>query len=247
MSDVGILYELLMNETPFCFVKVNDGEMTVIEDENGLASRGAQQSSPELSRKMKEVLLHRQQNYFVGIPCSRCWSRARQLAEKLLNGRKENIMLANAMINTNVTNTMNLLREILPGKKITIVHSSDSDPSALKVLNIHFRNCISVPTRNGWDNYNKIKDLYQNLEKGEYVLFCCGPLGRVLAKEWFEKRPDVTCLELGSFFDPLTRGYMYLYQNNTLWLCPECNPTQPSKTPFDGLNLRLVHVEWCGN
>lgn len=37
--------------------------------------------------------------------------------------------------------------------------------------------------------------------RGDVVMIMAGPLGRILASEWTRLRPDVTFLELGSFWD----------------------------------------------
>jgi hypothetical protein len=44
---------------------------------------------------------------------------------------------------------------------------------------------------------------------GDVVLIMCGPLGRILSSEWTWLRPDVTFLEIGSFFDTTTSQREY--------------------------------------
>jgi len=55
------------------------------------------------------------------------------------------------------------------------------------------------------------------------VILSLGPLERILAKEWFELKDDVTYLGLGSMFDPWTRGVSHSYHKGTLKTCKICN------------------------
>ena len=54
---------------------------------------------------------------------------------------------------------------------------------------------------------NKNVQFYDN----ELILLLCGPLGRILAGEYFQKYPNNTFLCLGSYFDKyaydISRGY----------------------------------------
>ena len=45
-------------------------------------------------------------------------------------------------------------------------------------------------------------------------------------KEWFEKNKSLTCLELGSYFDPLLNNKSYMYHTGNLLYCNICNPSQ---------------------
>jgi hypothetical protein len=50
------------------------------------------------------------------------------------------------------------------------------------------------------------------MEPGSLVFVSCGPLGRILTKEWFEWDRSLTILEVGSVFDPMTQNVWRQYQ-----------------------------------
>ena len=69
----------------------------------------------------------------------------------------------------------------------------------------------------------------EKIESGAVVFISCGPLARVLVKEWFQKRPDVTFIDIGSTFDPFTRNVRHRchtgWENgfNDVPRCVQCN------------------------
>ena len=73
-------------------------------------------------------------------------------------------------------------------------------------MGLNIKDRFDVPQINAWELYDKIKDGYSQFDEGDVVAFSCGPLSRILIKEWFEKRPDVTFVGVGSVFDPFTRN-----------------------------------------
>jgi predicted O-methyltransferase YrrM len=56
------------------------------------------------------------------------------------------------------------------------------------------------------------------------VICLCGPLGRVLCYEWFKANPKLTCLELGSLFDPFLKNRSYAYHTQNHTPCYGCFP-----------------------
>ena len=82
---------------------------------------------------------------------------------------------------------------------------------------------VSLPKRNAWGDYPRIKDYYTIFNKDSIVVLSCGPMAEVLAKEWFQRRPDVTFLDMGSTFDPFTRGVRHGCHTGKLKPCRGCN------------------------
>jgi mannosyltransferase OCH1-like enzyme len=230
MSDWDIFATFLEKKTPFAFSKFNDGEISLIRDEKGIASRGFQPNHRLLSEKLKSSLFHRQKNYYVGVPCSQCYPEMREYCKEV-----ENFTLANVLINSNVNKTCGLLKNL---SRVVYVCSENA-----KTENLPFKPYFiyKVPNTDAWSCFEEVKYLYLSLRKGDVVVLACGPLGRVLVYEWFSKRPDITFLELGSFFDPLTTGKSYLYQEGILPYCSECNPELLETLPFD--TEKCVHRE----
>jgi hypothetical protein len=126
------------------------------------------------------------------------------------------------LINSNFDKTRHLLEKILINKKVSIVINENADISKLPFKP---HNIFRVSLENCFDSYDNLVDCYKLIQEGDIVLFLCGPLGRVLAYEWYKNKNTITCLELGSFYDYLTMSKAYLYHTDMLPLCSVCNPS----------------------
>lgn len=228
IKDWNYFANLLTNKTPFSFSKFNDGEMNLI-DKIGGASRGQQDFNNELSLSLNNAIKHIQPNYYIGLPCETCDKKRYHKSLNIVDFKSGNFSVANILINKNITKSIELFNSIFQTRNITLVCSEKANINKLpfKPKTVHF-----IQHKNGFDNYNKLKDGWKLLKKDDIALFCCGPLGRVLCYEWFKNNPNITCLELGSMYDPLTQNRSYLYQQGTLPLCIECNTNYLTKLPF---------------
>jgi mannosyltransferase OCH1-like enzyme len=229
MNKVEILYNKLINKTPFCFIKMNDGECQAIIDENAILARGLEKSSGNMSNKLKECFQFNDPNYFIGIPCSVCFPDLKNkitpfISEEIL---PNNILNANILINSNINSTLNVFKENFANKQIIVIANKTmiNNIDNLKKININVSKTIAVSDKYAFDNdYDKIKDEWKNVENNSIIICLCGPLGRIICYEWFKNNNTLTCLELGSFFDPLLINKSYLYHTSTLRYCSECNP-----------------------
>lgn len=213
-SELAGLFE---QNTPFAFSKLNDGELIHIQEQNVPISRGAQEFSLALSAKLKKCLQHSQENYFVGIPCSKCYPDMHNFAKK----HTQSTFLANVLINNNFVKTYELLKKVLPQRRVILVTNEGAQIHNVDFLNPYV--VLRVPLKNAWNMYEQYKHLHSLCQPGDVALFCCGPLGRVLVYKWFKHNPRITCIELGSFFDPWFNNRAYSYHTNTLRVCHECN------------------------
>ena len=68
-----------------------------------------------------------------------------------------------------------------------------------------------------------MRNLHIEFDYGAVVMITCGPMSRVLAKDWFSERPDLTVLDIGSTWDPYTRDVWHSCHNGTLPPCKGCN------------------------
>jgi hypothetical protein len=195
---------------------MNDGEMNMVVKNKGTASRGYQDYAEDLSVSLYQALTYKAENYFVGVPCSACYP---SLARYINN--PENYLLANLLINSNFQKSYNLFEKIFKERRVVMVCNEKADLTDLSFSPyIVFR----VPEKNAWDRFSKLKEGYRVCQDGDIALFCCGPLGRVLCYEWYKNNPRLTCLELGSFYDPWTMKKAYMYQTGILPICNSCNP-----------------------
>jgi hypothetical protein len=211
---------------------MNDGEIGLMHDssENCIASRGYQKSSKLLSEKLKEALNYNSPDYFIGLPCEWCNWRSYHLSKTFLteNYPQDNILNANILINSNVNRTIEIFQsEFSKEKQKNIIVVTNSKLSKnikeLEKLNIHISKVIEVSHKNAFDiDYERIKDEWSVFQDNSVILCLCGPLGRVLCYEWYKNNNTFTCLELGSFFDPLLAKKSYSYHQNTLPFCKIC-------------------------
>jgi len=216
---------LLITETPFSFIKMNDGELQCIVNKGGL-SRGDQEYNSNMDKVLSEALVYNAINYLVGIPCHVCYYDL----YKYCMDKVKNPYPANLLINQNFKKSFDLFSEILPKRNVLLVTNINSDISKLPFTpSITLR----VPEKNSWNSFNELKDLHKLIPSRTVVIFCCGPLGRGLAYEWFKNNNRITCIELGSFFDPWTRGKAYQYHLGTHRKCDGCCPVNSEPIPLE--------------
>lgn len=248
MNQVDILYDKLKNKEPFCFIKLNDGEIRALNPNNVIISRGDERSSSYLSSKIKESLNYRNDNYYIGLPCIKCNYDLFVDAIKNININNtdnshnifSNILNANIMINSNLEYTINILSNTLYKYSRIIIVSNKSNLNnidELSKINIYPTKLIKVSETFSFENdYDSLKDTWKELNDNDLVICLCGPLGRVLCYEWFKNNNNLTCLELGSIFDPLLRNKSYLYHTGTYQYCECCNP---DKNANDSILLKI--------
>ncbi len=252
MENADIMYDHLRAHEPFAFSKFNDGEHALLAP-NSIASRECQNTSERLRVKLFEALIWTHPRYYLGTVCSRCYTEAHRI-DSFLRGKDKMNVLANTLINSNVRRTVEVLKETLPTyTNIVYVGSENANPNAIETyFNIKFSRVYKVKNKDGFESgYDMLKS--ETFEPGTMVLLCCGPLGRVLAYEWFRANPAITCLELGSLFDPLTQKKLYMYHYGNFPVCPECNPTVSEGVFLDNVDKTFyfeyyyMTMDWCLN
>lgn len=198
--------EKLRSREPFAVSRFNDGEMGVILGTHGIVSRGDQKSSTHLKIKLLEAMTYRHHNYFVGMPDKK-YGDAYKNAEMIV-GDYENLTSSVVFHDKNWIKAMDGLVENASNyDNILWVGSNKHDVSKLP-----FKVSKHIKTKNkdSFDDYNKLRDLY--IHPNSLVFVSCGPLGRVLTKEWFERDHSLTILEVGSVFDPVIQNIWRPYQ-----------------------------------
>jgi len=230
------LSSLLEKREAFCFIKINDGEMKSILDSNDSISRGAQTANKELGKHLTKALNHFQERYYVGIPCQTCYPDFHKICKTIRNGQD---YYANLFINSNFEKSFNLFSKLFVDRRIVFVCSENADISSLPFSPYII---LKTPNSNSWDAYTQYKNGYTMCNDNDIVLFCCGPLGRVLACKWFKNNPTLTCIELGSFYDPWTQNKAYMYHTSILPYCKTCNDNDYNGINEETLN-KCFHIE----
>ena len=230
ITDINIFFDNLKNKKNFCYVRYNDGEMMGIDKVGAVAARGDQYVDQSLHDKLVEGINHRQEKYYIGVPCSQCFPKYSALAKTMTQGY-ENLTSAVLFTNRNWKQFYDNFPPVCNGRQIIWVGGKTQSKQALIDYGLDVKNCVLVPEVNSWAYYEKIKTIIPTLiAPNDIVMVSLGPTARVLCKEWFEQYPNNTFIDIGSVLDPVTKGvYFNAHKGweetgfNLQKRCPECN------------------------
>jgi len=230
LSNMNWFIENIKNKNSFAFSRFNDGEMIAIERIGSVVARGDQYVDATLSKALKKSILHKQKNYYVGIPCSLCYPRHNTLAKHLI-GEYEYITHAVVTTNKNWKKFIEEFPKAMSNREMIWIGGKDQDVEPLKNMGLNIIKTVLVPHRNSWDYYDKIKEKVPQFFKKDLVVgISLGPTARVLAQEWFQENPQITFIDMGSNFDPFTRNVRHNCHKgwketgfNLAARCKECN------------------------
>lgn len=196
----------LKNNTPFCYVRFNDGEMMGIDKIGSVVARGDQFVDESLHDKLKEAISYKSENYFIGIPCAKCFPYYNNLAKNII-GDYDKIVSAVALTNRNWLKFIQESIGLLSDKKVHYISGDDqSIDNLIDIFKFNIINHIKVKNRNSWSNYDELKKYITNIEDGDVVLISLGPTARVLCYDFFKENNKATFIDIGSIFDPYTRN-----------------------------------------
>ena len=223
-------FDNLENKDPFCYVRFNDGEMMGIHKVGSIAARGDQYVDQELSSKLIEALKHRQENYYIGIPCKNCYPFYHDLAASIVKDY-QHVTSAVLLTNRNWKNFYERLPVSLGDRPVVWIGGQDQDPDKLKKYGINIKKTLRLPNKNSWSFYEKLKDLApQYFDDGDVVCVSLGPTARVVCSEWYQQYPKTTFIDMGSLLDPVTRDVWFGAHKgweetgfNLVPRCKECN------------------------
>jgi hypothetical protein len=201
MHHIDTLLSNLKHNIPFALARFNDGEMMGITNPGCVVARGDQVVNSEL-------------------PCSVCFPEYSDIADNLIDLNYEYLTHAVVLTNRNWEQVVAEVPELIKDKTVYWVSGHDQDISKLTftITEQHI-----VPAVNAWRVYPSMKDLLSKFEENSIVMISCGPMSRVLTKDWFSLRPDLTVLDIGSTWDPFTRDVWHNCHKGILAPCPECN------------------------
>jgi len=220
--------DLLNNSIPFSYNRFNDGEMSGIDKIGSIAARGDQTITKELHLKLIEAIKHKQDNYYIGIPCDICYPKYNKLAKDLI-GSYQYITSAVCLTNRNWGKFITEIPTALK-KPIIWISGEDQNLDFLKNnMGIEIKNHYKFKNKNTWEEYNNIFDLHKNFNEGDIVFISLGPTARILVYEWFKLLPKTSFIDIGSIFDPFTRDVYHKchlgWENgfNLVRKCLTCN------------------------
>ena len=230
INDMDWFLDNLKNKTPFGYARFNDGEMMAIDQIGSVVARGDQYVDDSLSAALTRALEHKQENYYIGIPCPLCYTRYNTLAKDIV-GEYDFLTRAVVTTNRNWKRFIDGFPDVMSGRRLIWVCGNDQNIDAIKDLGLDVVKAARVPRKNSWSYYEKLKEaLPEYFEEGDVVGISLGPTARILVKDWFEQYKDVTFIDMGSNLDPYTRNVWHNCHKgwdetgfNLTKRCKECN------------------------
>jgi len=230
LTNIDWFLDNLKNNVPFGFARFNDGEMMGIVRVGSVVARGDQRVNESLSQALTDALIHKQSNYYVGIPCSLCYPTLNHAAVDMV-GDYEYLTSAVITTNKNWKHFIDTFPEVVKDKRLIWIGGDDQNVDNLLELGITIDKKALIPRKDSWKYYDHILNTFpETFSKGDIVAISLGPTARVLVKEWFKKYPDVTFIDVGSNFDPYTRNVWHNCHKgwketgfNLTSPCEECN------------------------
>jgi hypothetical protein len=210
-DEYKFIIKNISNNTPFAFSRFNDGEIMGIERPNSIVSRGAQVVDNSLHELLKKSITHKQKNYYIGIPCSKCYPKYYNIANDLI-GEYEYKVRAVCNINRNYAKFISELKKVLKNKQIIWIGGDDQNiKNITDVLDIKIKQGFLFSSKNVWDERELIKKSLNVVGEGDIVMFSLGPTGRILSQEMFYEKQNSTFIDVGSLLDPITRNVWHSY------------------------------------
>lgn len=230
INDMDWFLDNLKNKVPFAFARFNDGEMMAIDRIGSVVARGDQVVDRSLSEALREAIKYKQENYYVGIPCSMCYPRLNNLANELV-GEYEFLTSAVVTTNRNWKKFIDNFPKTIEDRNLIWIGGNDQDNESLKEIGLRVKKMAKIPRTNSWSYFNTINQMIpQYFEDGDVVGISLGPTARVLVRKWFEEYPNITFIDMGSNLDPFTRNVWHNCHKgwketgfNLTKPCPECN------------------------
>ncbi len=198
----------LENGTAFSFTHFNDGEMTFIkkfekQDHKEVwfgsyFGRIQDKYNKQLGELLKAAFLKRQENYFIGIPCSTCHPKLSEYAKVMRP--VDDYTIPAMTFHHNLSKYPRILGAIRK-KKVYFVVNINQDLTFFKKMGFAFEDeqIIRVPFRNAHEQYNTLKD--HTFEDGSVVMLMSGMLAKILCAHWFEHNSKTSFIAFGSSFD----------------------------------------------
>mmetsp|Transcript_17016 Transcript_17016/g.20467 ORF Transcript_17016/g.20467 Transcript_17016/m.20467 type:complete len:273 (+) Transcript_17016:26-844(+) len=220
LNDINVLLINLIEKKPFMYAHFNDGELKAMMSNSGKTDRGWQNLSYELQQKLRNAVRLDVQEAYIGIPCYFEFREAHnQMREILGKPAFSRITSSTIWINRNYNPVRRILGKILTRlwsnskhKIYFVCPENTNTDNFVKTTGILLEGILRIPSTNAFpEGYYRLKD--QTFPDGSLVILTAGPLGRILASEWFERMPKVTFLEMGSFWDHETHGWTRAYNS----------------------------------
>ena len=207
IEDMDWFTHNLENKIPFGFARFNDGEMMGISQAHTIVARGDQYVDESLRAALRSSLEHKQDNYYIGVPCSLCYPLWSGQAKEIAGADYKHLTKAVVTTNKNWKHFVDTFPTVMGDRRLIWISGNDQDTEPLKKMGLNIANTVKLPRKNSWDLYEGIKEKVPHIfQSGDVVAISLGPTARVLVCDWFQEYPDMTFIDIGSNMDPFTRG-----------------------------------------
>jgi len=214
-GDIEFIFNKLKNKDKFSFSKYADGEFSILANRS-ITNVDKWTFNPDLHNEMRNELIKsfkfKDPDYYVGVSCKCC--QPSDYVEWMREQSGQDILTwANIFVNSNYPYfKANFIPEF-NNHDVVLFAREDATTHQLPFEVEH----IPITRQAFIDNFNMVKDFPINDYQNKLFLFCAGPLGNMLAAEFWVKNKLNTYLDVGSTLNP------YLTENNRGYLSG--NPT----------------------
>jgi hypothetical protein len=201
-KEIFDLLARLKSGKNFAFSKYADGEWAVIKNQPLNNNEFEYKDNKEFSKARQMLInsfLYKDPNYYVGISCECCQGKEHYKMKEYCNQDDEHLTYANIFVNSNYGFYKDNFIPEYSNHKIHLVANKDA-----QVKNLPFEVEEFYPVENSAyiHNLDLIEKINSKKYKDKLFLFCCGPLGNILAHQLFKENQNNTYLDIGSTLNP---------------------------------------------
>ena len=219
MQAINEMLRMTSQGINWALARFNDGEMMAMREAKGAVARGDQKCTKRLQDELQMCIGQWADRLFIGLPCGVCYPKLRKVADMAVNVPPEMRTLAVVQTNRNLIQFKCDMPKALKNRRVVWVSGGDQDVTKLP-FDVAYH--VKVKTKDA-HCHNWTDMINHTFEVDDVVFLSCGPLATVLAVRLFLDQPYATFIDIGSTWDPETRGVSHSCHNYTLKACVECN------------------------
>lgn len=224
---LAFVIDMLARRSPFGLVRYGDGEMMAIRGRALRVARDEQRVSPQLASALRAGLEKPAPGVVVGIPCPACWPEDHVAARRLVPAGHQ-LVPATALQNTaHILATQTILGVLRAQKdrQVAWVGAASHNLSQIEGLLGRMVMHVPVPERDAFDAaIQQFDEISDGLARAAVVFLSCGPASRHGVNVLRAASPHVTAIDIGTLFDPMTRGIRHSYhREDGRLVCPACS------------------------
>jgi hypothetical protein len=203
--EIEILFDRLKSGKKFSFSKYADGEWEILNDRSIVIPIWEEfrcEDSDEYigpRQALKNSFMYKDSGYYVGIGCPCCMGEEHYQMKTLSSQDDDQLTFANVFVNGNYRF---FIDNFIPEFKNHDIHLIANENISLDALPFSVEEFYPVGT-NAWvHDADYIDEILAGGYENKLFLFCCGPLGNILAHRLWEKNKNNVYLDIGSTLDP---------------------------------------------